>query len=91
MILYDKGDPIASLKKLMPRVKQVHIKDAVRTKTPGTWGSEVPIGEGQVDWKAFMGVLAAADFKGNFVIEREAGQNRVGDVRKAIERISQLM
>lgn len=91
MILYDKGDPIVSLRKLMPRVKQVHIKDATRTKTPGTWGSEVPIGEGEVDWKSFMKVLAEADYAGDLVIEREAGQDRVGDVRKAIERLTKLM
>ena len=40
MILYDKGDPIAALNKLVPPDKQCHIKDAVRTKTPGTWGEE---------------------------------------------------
>jgi L-ribulose-5-phosphate 3-epimerase len=91
MLLYDKGDPIVSLKKLMPRVKQVHIKDAVRTKTPGTWGLETAIGEGEVDWKAFMRTLAEADYVGNLIIEREAGEDRVGDVRKAIERISKLM
>lgn len=91
MILYDKGDPIASLKKLMPRVKQVHIKDAVRTKTPGTWGTEVPIGEGQVDWKSFIQVLSEGDFQGHLVIEREAGQDRVGDVRRAIAHVSQFM
>ncbi|MCX5661153.1 MAG: sugar phosphate isomerase/epimerase [Planctomycetota bacterium] len=91
MILYDKGDPIVSLRKLMPRVKQVHIKDAVRTKTPGTWGTEVAIGDGEVDWKAFMQVLAEANYKGHLVIEREAGQDRVGDVRKAIDRLSKLM
>jgi len=91
MILYDKGDPVASLKKLMPKVLQVHIKDAVRTKTRGTWGSEVAIGDGEVDWKNFLKTLAEGDFKGNLVIEREAGQDRVGDVRKAIERLSKLM
>ncbi|MCE9589551.1 MAG: sugar phosphate isomerase/epimerase [Planctomycetes bacterium] len=91
MLLYDKGDPIASLRKLVPRVKQVHIKDGIRTKTPGAWGTEVPIGEGEVDWKSFMKVLAEADYKGDLVIEREAGQDRVGDVRKAIERLSKLM
>ncbi len=91
MILYDMGDPIVSLRKLMPRVRQVHIKDAVRTTTPGTWGKEVPIGEGQVDWKAFMQVLAEADYRGNLVVEREAGQERAADVRKAIERLSKLM
>lgn len=91
MILYDKGDPIASLKKLMPRVKQIHIKDAVRTAVPGTWGKEVPIGDGQVDWKAFMQVLAQSDYAGNLVIEREAGDNRINDIRTAISRISARM
>ena len=91
MILYAKGDPIRSLQKLMPRVHQVHIKDAQVTTTPGTWGTEVPIGDGDVDWKPFMDTLAAADFTGSLVIEREAGEDRVGDVRTAIERMSAIM
>lgn len=91
MILYDKGDPITSLKKVVKRVRQVHIKDAVKTKTPGTWGAEVAIGDGEVDWKAFMQVLAENDYADDLIIEREAGQDRVGDVRKAIERLSKLM
>jgi len=91
MILYAKGDPIDSLKKLMHRVSQVHIKDATKTTTPGTWGVEVPIGDGDVDWQAFMDTLAAGDFKGSLVIEREAGEDRVGDVRIAIERMTKLM
>ncbi len=91
MILYSKGDPIASLKKLLPRVDQVHIKDAVGPEVPGTWGKEVAIGDGQVDWKAFIKVLNDAKFKGDLVIEREAGEQRVVDVRTAIKRIGDLM
>lgn len=91
MILYDKGDPVESLQLLMPRVRQVHIKDAVRTKTPGTWGSEVPIGDGEVDWVAFLKVLADADYDADLVIEREAGENRVGDVKTAIDLITSAM
>jgi len=37
MILYDKGDPIAALRTLGPWIRAVHIKDARRTKVPGTW------------------------------------------------------
>jgi L-ribulose-5-phosphate 3-epimerase len=91
MILYSKGDPIVSLKKLLPRVQQVHIKDSVAPKVPGTWGTEVAIGEGQVDWKAFIQVLSDAKFQGDLVIEREAGEQRVVDVKKAIDRIGALM
>jgi sugar phosphate isomerase/epimerase len=83
MILYDKGDPIAALRLLGPWVRQVHIKDALRTKRPGTWGEEVVVGTGQVDWPAFFGVLRDLNFEGDLVIEREAGQQRVADIRQA--------
>ena len=85
MILYDKGDPVASFTKLAPRVRQVHIKDAVRTARPGEWGTEVPVGDGDVDWPAFLGALDAAGYGGDLVIEREAGEARVADVRRAAE------
>ncbi|MHC4574535.1 MAG: sugar phosphate isomerase/epimerase family protein, partial [Planctomycetota bacterium] len=48
MILYDKGDPVEAVKILARWIKHVHIKDAIRTDKPGTWGAEVPWGRGQV-------------------------------------------
>jgi len=91
MILYDKGNPIEALRKLGPWVRQVHVKDARRTKIPGTWGEEVVVGTGEVDWPAFFSVLKDIGFSGDFCIEREAGIKRVDDIRAArelIERIS---
>jgi L-ribulose-5-phosphate 3-epimerase len=90
MILYDKGDPVAALRTLGPWLKQCHLKDAVRTKTPGTWGEEVRFGTGQVDWKAFFQALATVGFKGNLCIEREAGSQRVADIRAAREYVEKL-
>jgi L-ribulose-5-phosphate 3-epimerase len=90
MILYDKGSPIEALRALGPRVRQVHIKDARRTKVPGTWGEEVPAGTGEVDWPDFFSVLKQQDFTGDFVIEREAGNQRVLDIRKARELVERL-
>ena len=83
MILYDKGDPIAALRLLGPWIRQVHIKDARRTKVPGTWGKEVAAGTGEVDWRAFFATLKEAKFAGDFVIEREAGDQRVADIQAA--------
>jgi L-ribulose-5-phosphate 3-epimerase len=83
MILYGKGDPIAALETLGPWLKQCHIKDAVKTKTPGTWGEEVPVGRGEVDWRAFLRVLDRLNFRGSLAIEREAGGQRVADIRAA--------
>jgi sugar phosphate isomerase/epimerase len=89
MILYAKGNPIEALRTLGPWIRQVHIKDATSTKTPGTWGAEVPAGTGEVDWKAFFAALKALNFKGNFVIEREAGTERAADIRRAREVVEQ--
>jgi L-ribulose-5-phosphate 3-epimerase len=81
LILYDKGDPVEAVKVLGPWVRQCHVKDAVRTKTPGTWGEEVPVGTGQVNWKGFFAALDAARFTGDLCIEREAGTERVADIK----------
>ena len=83
MILYDKGNPVEALRILSPWLQQVHIKDARRTKIPGTWGAEVPAGEGEVDWPIFFAALHELNFTGNLVIEREAGAERMADIIKA--------
>lgn len=83
MILYDKGDPVKALHTLAPWVRQVHIKDAKRTKIPGTWGEEVPVGAGDVDWRAFFSTFKHVVFNVNLAIERESGNHRVADIRTA--------
>jgi len=90
MILYDKGDPIAALRVLGPYLKQCHIKDARRAKVPGTWGEEVVVGTGEVDWRAFFGVLGDLGFKGWGCIEREVGNQRVADIRAARAYVEKL-
>jgi L-ribulose-5-phosphate 3-epimerase len=83
MILYDKGDPITALRTLGPWIRQVHIKDARRTKVPGSWGEEVAAGTGEVAWRSFFATLRELNYRGDFVIEREAGNQRVVDIRTA--------
>ena len=82
MILYGAGDPVAALRLLRGHVLQVHVKDALPAARVGEWGTEVPAGEGAVDWGAFFEALRAGP-ELNLVIEREAGQQRVTDVRVA--------
>jgi sugar phosphate isomerase/epimerase len=84
MILYGMGDPVEALRLLMPYVMQVHLKDATPAATPGQWGAEVPVGTGAVDWKAFFRVLNDAAWKGNLCIEREAGEQRIEDIRSGL-------
>lgn len=83
MILYGMGDPVAALEHLAPHVAQIHVKDAVASAQPGEWGREVPVGEGDVDWAAFFAVARALPQPLSLVIEREAGNDRIADVRTA--------
>ncbi|MDB6023652.1 MAG: Xylose isomerase-like barrel [Pedosphaera sp.] len=90
MILYDKGDPIAALRVLGPWLKQCHLKDATKTKVPGTWGEEVVVGKGEVNWRAFFQAAKELHYQGNFAIEREAGEQRINDIRAAREYVTNL-
>lgn len=90
MILYDKGNPIEALRTLAPWLKQCHIKDATRTKTPGEWGAEVSAGAGEVDWRAFFSVLKELKFDGWCCIEREAGDQRVADIKTARQTVESI-
>lgn len=83
MLLYDKGEPVAALRKLGRWLKQVHIKDARRTRVPGTWGEEVVAGTGEVAWPEFFAALRELGYAGDLCIEREAGAQRVADIRQA--------
>src|SRR5207248_842916 len=71
MILYGQDNPIEALRTLGPWLKQCHLKDANRTRTPGTWGEEVVVGAGEVDWLAFFRTLEELKFTGDLCIERE--------------------
>ncbi|MBL4702546.1 MAG: sugar phosphate isomerase/epimerase [Phycisphaeraceae bacterium] len=91
MLMYNMGDPVASAIVVGPRIKQVHIKDGVRAQVPGTWGKEVAVGAGQVDWPAFIKALKQVNYTGSLVIEREAGDQRLADIQTAAEHISSLL
>ncbi len=91
MILYDMDEPIEALQKLVAHVQQVHVKDANRTTLNGAWGEEVIVGTGQVNWTAFVRILAEADFQGDYIFEREAGDSRVEDIAKGITALKAAM
>jgi L-ribulose-5-phosphate 3-epimerase len=91
MILYGAGDPIEAVRTLGRHIKHVHVKDATISDRPGTnWGEEVPFGTGQVPPRQFILTLEEVGYTGPLVIEREAGDDRVGDVRTAIETLKSL-
>ena len=87
MVLYGTGDPIEAFEQLAPHTMQVHIKDAQPPTETGAWGTEVPVGDGVVDWDRFMAIAQGIDRDIDAIIEREAGDDRAGDIRTAVEAI----
>jgi L-ribulose-5-phosphate 3-epimerase len=86
MLLYDKGDPIRAVEILGTDIGSVHVKDANRPTTPGQWGEEVPLGQGQVDIPRFVRTLEAVGYTGPLCIEREVGnqRERVADIAHGV-------
>ena len=82
MLLYDMGDPIRAVEILGTDIQSVHVKDARRPTTPGTWGEEVPLGQGEVNIKRFVQTLKKVGYTGSLVVEREVGDQagRLKDV-----------
>ncbi|MDR1497804.1 MAG: sugar phosphate isomerase/epimerase [Puniceicoccales bacterium] len=91
MLLYSMGDPVAALRLLLPRIAQIHIKDAIPSGNPEVWGVEKPAGEGQVDWARFFEILSLADYAGDLVIERECGDDPVGEIKRAVAYLSRFL
>ncbi len=87
MILYGMGDPIEAIERLAPWVRQVHIKDAIGSREPGTWGTETPVGKGSVKWREFLPRTAGVDL----VIEREGGSCRDEDILAARDLVRGLV
>ncbi len=86
MLLYDMGDPIRAVEILGPDIRSVHVKDARRPTTPGQWGEEVPLGQGEVDIRRFVRALKEAGYSGPLVVEREVGDQagRLCDVAQGL-------
>ena len=86
MLLYDQDDPLRAVELLAPDIRSVHVKDANRPTTPGTWGTEVPLGQGQTDTAAFVRTLKRVGYRGPLCIEREVGTQaeRFADIEHGV-------
>lgn len=83
MILYGKGNPVEAVHMLGRWIRHVHIKDAIAAKIAGTWGIEVPWGQGEVGSALFLDALKTIGYRGALAIEREGGDDRLGDIKMA--------
>jgi sugar phosphate isomerase/epimerase len=80
MILYGTGEPIEALKKVGRYVRSVHCKDArwaPPEKRGKEWGTEVPLGDGDVGMESYLRTLKDLGYTGPLTIEREIPHDRV--------------
>lgn len=52
---------------------------------------EVPLGDGQIDWPAYLAALREAGYDGYLTIERETGANPAADIASAISFLKQTI
>lgn len=92
MVLYGVGDPVEAVGVLGERIAHVHCKDAKFSDSPGkAWGQEVPLGEGEANVSGVLSKLRQIGYTGPLVIEREGGDDRIGDVRAGISFLQSLL
>ncbi|MCX7701408.1 MAG: sugar phosphate isomerase/epimerase [Gemmataceae bacterium] len=93
MLLYDKGDPLRAVEILGPDIRSVHVKDANRPTVPGQWGEEVPLGQGQVNIRAFVQTLKKVGYRGPLCIEREVGDQaaRIADIAHGVRFLQECL
>jgi L-ribulose-5-phosphate 3-epimerase len=92
MVMYGSGDPIAALEVLSDHVISVHCKDARRSAArQGMLGQECVLGDGEVDFPAFLQVLKRIGYRGLLSIEREEpdAARRMADIKTGIIRLKQ--
>ena len=91
MILYGSGDPLEALDRVGEYVRSVHCKDACYQRRPGqSWAEDAPLGQGDVNIKAFLLKLHELGYEGPLTIEREYSPDQVGDIEAALQLLQNL-
>lgn len=92
ILLYGIGDPLGALKQLFPYVIGVHCKDGKMPTVEGELGTEMPLGEGDVGFADFIGLLKSLGYQGPLTIEREiGGEEQIADLLTAKAYVEDLV
>lgn len=76
-------DPVAGLRLLVPYVAHSHAKDSVLR--PDGSAEEVPLGTGMTNWPELHKIFTEHGYQGYYAIERECGEDAMGDVGRAVQ------
>ena len=91
LILYGFGGPLEALELVKDHLITVHCKDGAFPKEEGQWGSETPLGKGDVGMDRFVAKLKEIGYQGPLTIEREiVGEEQRADILEAIALLNEL-
>ncbi len=82
-IAMEEWEPTEGAKTLGEYIVHTHAKDAL-VHDDGV-RQEVPLGTGWVEWERYISILDELGYDGYFAIERETGEDPVGDIRRAVD------
>jgi sugar phosphate isomerase/epimerase len=106
LVMVVGDDPVQAVTTLDKYIVHTHAKDGIQllagsamgvyhgasaSSEPAAKFKEVPLGEGRVDWPAYLGALARVGYRGFLTIEREVGADPAGDIAQAIAFLRRLM
>lgn len=89
-------EPVEGVRTLGKYIVHTHAKDAAVLDKPVEHAGrlrrslEVPLGEGDIDWPRYVQLLNEEGFNGYYAIEREVGEDPVGDIRAAVQFLRSL-
>ena len=92
LIQYGKANPIDALDVIGDYVRGVHAKDGFYPTNGRELGREVKVGEGKVNFPAFLKELKAHGYDGSLTIEREiSGEQQLIDIRETQTYLKNLL
>lgn len=84
LILYGKANPVDALDVFGKYVRNLHAKDGLYPTNGHDLGTEMPVGQGKVDFPALFQKLHALGYDGVVTIEREiSGEQQTKDIMEA--------
>jgi L-ribulose-5-phosphate 3-epimerase len=83
LLLHD-FDPWASARALRGQVVHCHATDARRAGA-GRSAQEAPLGQGDVGWPQYLGVLEEIGYRGWLTVEREGVGNHIAEVAAGVD------
>jgi sugar phosphate isomerase/epimerase len=81
-------EPVQGLRTLIPYVAHVHAKDSYLHRDESC--EEVPLGSGMTNWPVLHSIFKENGYTGFYAIERECGDDAMGDVARAVKYLRSL-